>query len=182
MGSASGVTAQVPAPGSQRYLRTWVEVDLGALRHNVRTLKQRAGSNCLLMVCVKGDGYGHGMIPVAEAAVSAGADRLGVAYVDEGIALRESGVSLPIHVLLEPPATCAEEMRTFGLTATLSTTETMRGLAGRLTGRLPVHVEVDAGMGRGLPPDDVERFLRLLDDCRVFELEGLFGQIGRAHV
>jgi alanine racemase len=157
-----------------------VEVDLGALRHNVRSLKQRAGSNCLLMACVKGDGYGHGMVPVAEAVASAGADRLGVAYVDEGIALRQSGVRLPIHILLEPPVTSAEELRAFGLTATLSTTETMRGLAGRLTGRLPVHVEVDAGMGRGLPPDEVEHFLRLLDDCRVFELEGLFGHLPSA--
>jgi len=132
------------------------------------------------MACVKGDGYGHGMVPVAEAVVSAGADRLGVAYVDEGIALRKSGVSLPIHVLLEPPEACAEDMLAYGLTATLSTTETMRGLTRRLTGRLPVHVEVDVGMGRGLPPDDLEGFLQLLEDCGVFELEGLFGHLPSA--
>jgi len=84
-----------------RFRPTFVEVDLDAVRHNVRLLKPERAE---LLAVVKADGYGHGDAPVARAALQAGATRLGVALVEEGLGLRERGIEAPILVLSELPA------------------------------------------------------------------------------
>ena len=71
---------------------TWVQVDLNAIRHNVRTLKPE---NAELMAVVKANAYGHGDVHVARAALEAGATWLGVALVEEGSGLRAAGSSRP---------------------------------------------------------------------------------------
>jgi alanine racemase len=81
---------------------SWVEVDLEAIRHNVRALKALIAP-AMLCAVVKADGYGHGDVPVAEAAIEAGATWLAVALVEEGVRLREAGVEAPILLLSEPP-------------------------------------------------------------------------------
>src|SRR3954466_6910310 len=70
-------------------------VDLDAVRDNVATLHRRAAGHAQVMAVVKADGYGHGMLPCARACVDAGADWLGVAFVEEALALRTAGVQLP---------------------------------------------------------------------------------------
>ena len=70
-------------------------IDLDAIAHNVGVLRERAGS-AAVMVVVKADGYGHGATQVAGAAVTAGAAELGVATIDEALALRRDGVTEPI--------------------------------------------------------------------------------------
>jgi len=77
-------------------------VDLGAIEHNVRVLRERAGS-AQVMAVVKADGYGHGAVEVARAALAAGAAELGVATVDEALALRAAGITAPILAWLHPP-------------------------------------------------------------------------------
>ena len=76
-------------------------VDLDAVAHNVRTLRERLtrpdGTRALLTAVVKADAYGHGAVPVARAALAAGADRLGVAHVTEALALRAAGVDAEIR-------------------------------------------------------------------------------------
>src|SRR5688500_2331746 len=79
----------------------WAEVDLDAVRHNVRTMAELVHPAEVLAV-VKADGYGRGAEPVAKAALEAGATRLGVAVVDEGVALRQARIDAPILVLAEP--------------------------------------------------------------------------------
>ena len=76
--------------------RSWTEIDLSSIRENAQILKKKAGKGLLFMACVKGDGYGHGMIKVAKAALDGGADRLSVARVEEGVILRKAGVQAPI--------------------------------------------------------------------------------------
>jgi alanine racemase len=76
----------------------WAEVDLGAIRANVRMLRTAVGNASFLAV-VKADGYGHGAEQVAKAAVDAGADHLGVALVEEGQQLRDAGIDVPVLVL-----------------------------------------------------------------------------------
>ena len=83
-----------------RYRPTVVEVDLDAVRHNVRLLKPASAE---LMAIVKADGYGHGAGPIARAGLEAGASWLGVALVEEGLSLREAGIAAPILVLAEFP-------------------------------------------------------------------------------
>ena len=71
------------------------EVDLDAIRSNVAELRRRAGSADVMAV-VKADGYGHGMLPSARAAIEAGASWLGVAFVEEALALRAAGLDVPV--------------------------------------------------------------------------------------
>ena len=85
------------------YRPVWAEIDLGAVRANVRALRELCDPARLLAV-VKADAYGHGAVPLRRAALEAGAVGLGVALVEEGIELREAGIDAPILVLSEPRA------------------------------------------------------------------------------
>jgi alanine racemase len=82
----SGVASGVRIPS-----RTWAQIDLGAVRHNVRALKRRAGGTRLMAV-VKADAYGHGAVRASRAALEAGADSLAVVTVEEGAELRRAGI------------------------------------------------------------------------------------------
>ncbi len=77
-------------------------VDLGAIAHNVRVLRDHAGS-AQVMAVVKADGYGHGAARVARTALAAGATELGVATVDEALSLRAEGITAPVLAWLHPP-------------------------------------------------------------------------------
>ncbi len=152
---------------------TVAEVDLDAIRHNVRALTP-AGVE--LMAVVKADGYGHGAAQVARAALQAGATWLGVALVEEGADLREAGIDAPILVLTEFPPGSERDALACGLTPSVYTDQGLAGLvaAGAASRGVGVHVKVDTGMHRvGLPPGDAVRFVGevLRDGVR---LEGLW--------
>ncbi len=85
---------------TEGYRPTWVDVDLDAIRHNARVLKPETAE---LMAVVKANGYGHGDVEVAGAAIDAGATWAGVALVEEGLRLRAAGIEAPILVLSELP-------------------------------------------------------------------------------
>lgn len=78
-----------------------LRVDLDAIRENVARL--RAGTTAKLMAVVKGDGYGHGMLPAAYASLDAGADWLGVCTLDEALTLRRAGITAPVLAWLLAP-------------------------------------------------------------------------------
>ena len=77
----------------------WVEIDLGAVKRNVRSLKKCLGRNVQLMCAVKADAYGHGAVRCSQAMLQAGANQLAVATVHEGVELREAGIDAPILML-----------------------------------------------------------------------------------
>ena len=81
----------------QRY--HFCEIDLAAIRHNVGVMKSHIAGDARFLAVVKADAYGHGAVPVAKAALEAGADMLAVAIPEEGIELREAGIAAPILVL-----------------------------------------------------------------------------------
>ncbi|MEW6058631.1 MAG: alanine racemase [Actinomycetota bacterium] len=152
---------------------TVVEVDLEAIRHNVRLLKPEG---VRLMAVLKADGYGHGDVPVARAALEAGATWLGVALVEEGIQLRNAGIDARILVLSEFPPGSEKEALAASLTPTLYTREGLDALA-KAVGPEPVgvHLKVDTGMHRaGLwPPEDARDFAQEILQ-RGLLLEGLY--------
>ncbi len=84
-------------------MRTEARIDLGAIRDNVMALRSRTAAGAQVMAVVKADGYGHGLVPSALAAVEGGADWLGVAFVEEALALRAAGVRVPILAWLHTP-------------------------------------------------------------------------------
>ena len=140
---------------------SWVEVDLQAVRDNVRVLAALIAPADLCAV-VKADGYGHGDVPVAEAAVEAGAQWLAVALVEEGVRLREAGVEAPILLLSEPPLSDAPDVARWGLTPTVYRAEFVEALRAAGTDR--VQVKVDTGMHRvGVAPAALPA---LLESCR----------------
>ncbi|MFN2544213.1 MAG: alanine racemase [Actinomycetota bacterium] len=153
------------------YRPTIVEVDLEAIRHNVRTLKPGSAE---LMAVVKADGYGHGAVNVARAALAAGATWLGVALVEEGVALRDGGLDAPILVLSEFPPGSEKDALAAGLTPTVYTDRAVQAVAEAarsLDTTAGVHVKVDTGMHRvGLhPPGDAPDFVAraVAAGCRI---------------
>ena len=136
----------------------WAEVDLGAVRHNAAVLAAIARPARLCAV-VKANGYGHGALPTAEAALEGGARWLAVALVEEGTELREGGIDAPILVLSEPPHDAMDEAVARGLTPTVYTEGGVEAAAKAVAAgggpRLPVHVKVDTGMHRvGAAPEE----------------------------
>lgn len=129
--------------------RAWVEIDLGALRANYRTLRERVGPGPGIMVMVKADGYGLGARRVVRALEPMEPWGYGVATAEEGAELRAVGVRRPILVI-SPPGAAAERAAAAGLTAGISDLEGLAvwSAAAERHGSLDFHVEVDTGMGR----------------------------------
>ncbi len=156
----------------------WGEVDLGAVRANARALADLAAPAALLAV-VKADGYGHGAVPVARAALEAGATWLGVALVEEGVTLREAGIDAPIMVLSEPAPPAAPTVVAQGLTPVVYTANGIEALAKAVaeSGRdepLAVHLKVDTGMHRvGCAPEDALALVAAIDARGELHLEGV---------
>ena len=136
---------------------SWVEVDLAAIRHNVATIAAEVAP-ARLCVVVKADAYGHGDVPVAEAALESGADWLAVALVSEGAGLREAGIDAPILVLSQPDPDDAAEMVRWRLTPTVYTEAFVARLESVAPPGFRVHLKLDTGMHRvGALPAEAKR-------------------------
>ena len=129
-------------------MRAEAIVDLSAIKHNVELLKKAAGTK--LLAVVKADAYGHGLVPVAKAAISAGADYLGVALLEEAITLREAGIETPILAwLVQPGSDFARAIDLDIELAAASLTALAEISAAATSKKARVHLEVDTGMTRG---------------------------------
>lgn len=161
---------------------TRIEVDLGAITHNVAHLGALAGRP--VCAVVKADGYGHGAVESARAALDGGARWLAVALGEEGLTLREAGIDAPILVLAEPPVAAVGELLAADLTLSGYREPFLAVLdaAGHARGRpVPVHLKLDTGMGRvGTPPDAWQAQLSQLAAARGLEVQGLFTHLARA--
>jgi alanine racemase len=155
--------------------RAWADVDLSAIEHNVRTL---AALSAPAEVCavVKADGYGHGAVSVARAALAAGATWLAVAQLDEAVVLRAAGLDGPLLLLSEPRPVDVDGVVDLGLRCTVYTDDTIAALAKAAGDELvPVHLKVDTGMHRvGAAPDDIVRLARAIVDAPGLELEAVW--------
>jgi alanine racemase len=129
-------------------------VDLGAVQHNVRVLREHVG-RAQVMAVVKADGYGHGAVEVARAALAAGAAELGVATVDEALALRAAGLNAPVLAWLHPPGIDFGPALLADVQIAVSSLRQLDELlaAVRRTGRTAaVTLKVDTGLNRnGVP-------------------------------
>lgn len=164
----------------------WVEVDASAIAHNVRALKALMSPATRFLAVVKADGYGHGAEAAARAALGAGADGLGVATVDEALALRSAGIGAPLLVLGEPPVEAAELLVREGIAVAI----TSRGMAIALSraatlagGSAACHLKVDTGMHRiGVRAEDAGEFALLLKDLPGLSIDGVFTHFATADV
>ena len=143
-------------PSTGRPFREAV-VDLDAIRENVATLTSRAAP-ARSMVVVKANAYGHGAVPVARAALAGGADWLGVADLEEAVALRDAGIDAPILAWLHDPDTDFARAVSRGIELGVSSIHQLRSVADAAASvghRAAVHLKVDTGLSRnGLAPQD----------------------------
>lgn len=171
----------MPIEGVRR--PAWAEIDALALRHNVATLRELVAPAQLCGV-VKANGYGHGALLAARAILDAGAAGLAVAIVDEGVELREGGVSEPILLLAEAPAESLVDALEAKLTLTIGSLDGAHAAvnaAREVGGRSPVHVKVDTGMHRmGVSLEELGDVLDVLADCPNVVIEGLYSHFSVA--
>ncbi|MDT5088038.1 MAG: alanine racemase [Mycobacterium sp.] len=158
-------------------------VDLGAIAHNVRVLREHAGP-AQVMAVVKADGYGHGAIEVARAALDAGAAELGVATVDEALALRSAGVRAPVLAWLHPPGLDFGPALLADVQIAVSSQRQLDELlaAVRRTGRTAaVTLKVDTGLNRnGVPLAQYPSMLAALGSAiaeNAIQLRGLMSHM-----
>ncbi len=159
-------------------------VDLAALEHNYRQLKSLCEPQVKMLAVVKADAYGHGLIPVGKRLAAAGVDYLGVGSLDEGLALRRSGITVPVLLLLGILPREAERAVAEDLEVALFRQDVAQALADAAHSqgkRARVHLKVDTGMGRlGLLPEEVLPFLDRLKEPRRLEVLGLISHLAVA--
>lgn len=130
--------------------RTWVEIDLDAIKNNFNEIRSKIGDSKICCV-VKADGYGHGANKLAQLYSSMGADFFAVSNIDEAIELRQSGISEPILVLGFTPANLADKLSEYKITQTVYGIQYARELSNACTkARVTVdaHIKIDTGMSR----------------------------------
>ena len=128
--------------------RAEANIDLDRITANVKHLKALAGVD--LMAVVKANAYGHGLVPVAHAALAGGANSLGVALLEEAITLREAGITAPILAWLVPPGSDYKMAVDHDIELAASSIIALEEISAvKSTKRARVHLEVDTGMTRG---------------------------------
>jgi len=162
----------------------WVEVDPGAIRDNVRATKHFLGPQVALAAVVKADGYGHGLLPAARAALEGGAEMLAVAIPEEVALLREGGITAPTLIMGCSLPGQAQEIIKLDASAVVSYPEAAAALAeaARAQGtHARLHVKVNTGMGRvGVRWNEAADFIRQVDALPGVHLEGIMTHFATA--
>ena len=162
----------------------WIEIDLSAVRHNVKAFKAELSRGVKMMCVVKADAYGHGAAQCAKAMQSVGADQFAVATVDEGVELRCAGIDNPILVLSEPPVTSIPDLVRFDIMPSVYTVDFAlaygeASAAANKVGRY--HLVIDTGMTRiGVRREDLLEVRGSIDFHRGLECAGTFTHFATA--
>lgn len=162
----------------------WVEIDQGAIRRNTRAFRNLIGPRQRLCCVVKSDAYGHGAVTCAKIMQATGADMFAVATVQEGAELREGGITAPILMLSEPPATAIDALLDQRIMPSVYTEEfalaygeraVQRGMVGKY------HMAIETGMNRiGVHYSQVLEFRRAIDFHRGIQCDGVFTHFATA--
>ncbi|WP_060205880.1 alanine racemase [Sporosarcina koreensis] len=163
----------------ENYRPTKARIDLHAIQENVRNLKQYLPRHTSIIAVVKADGYGHGEVEVAQAAIVAGARMVSVATPEEALHLRDGGIAADILVMGPSPVKFAEKAAELGIRVTVSDAEWLRqadGIVKESNHPLNVHVKIDSGMGRiGLRDEDaLQEIVDVIEGTPNIRLEGAF--------
>ncbi|WP_368505801.1 alanine racemase [Alkalihalophilus sp. As8PL] len=168
------------------FRHTYADISLRAIEENATSFKASLQTpECRLMAVVKGDGYGHGAVAAAKAALRGGATYLGVAILDEAIELREAGIDVPILVLGYTAPHALQEAIQHNITITVFSTDVrdaLLQLSPTLSDPIKVHIKTDTGMGRvGLQTkEELLEVITPLAQHEMIEVEGLFTHFAEA--
>lgn len=160
------------------YRPTFAEIDLGAIRHNLRKIKRIAGNNAKILGVVKKDAYGHGMEQVSRTLLEEGVEYLGVASLDEARELRKLAVKSKIIVLGAILPQEREGVIKFDVIQTVPDMEIAKALSrlGQAKHRsIKVHVKIDTGMGRlGFWHEEAAGFVKKISTLQNIIIDGIF--------
>jgi alanine racemase len=165
------------------YRPTRAEISLDALRRNIQAFRRALPPGTKLLASVKANAYGHGAAWTAREAVAAGADMLGVAFLDEAVQLRRAGIEAPVLVLGYVPPEGFPVARELGVSIALFREDALEAAAaGPGAKPLRVHIKVDTGMGRlgVLPGEEAVRFVERALRTPGVEVEGMFTHFARS--
>jgi alanine racemase len=156
---------------------TIAEIDLSAFKFNIEQIKKRVAP-AKIMAIVKANGYGHGAVPLAHASIQAGAEYLAVALVEEGIELRENGITAPILVFSGLQEEQIDQFLDYDLEMTVYTESMARQISDRAqwwSQPARIHVKVDTGMGRvGVVPENSVELIQKIRQLSDIEIVGLY--------
>ncbi|OAZ63308.1 Alanine racemase [Bacillus licheniformis] len=167
------------------YRKTWAEIDLTALKENVRNMKRHIGEHVRLMAVVKANAYGHGDAQVAKAALAEGASILAVALLDEALSLRAQGIKEPILVLgAVPPeyASIAAEKRIIVTGYSVGWLKDVLGFLNEAEAPLEYHLKIDTGMGRlgCKTEEEIKEMMELTESSDKLNCTGVFTHFATA--
>jgi len=164
-------------PTTSTFSPTSVTIDLSALSHNLAAVRRCLNPGCEIMAVVKANAYGHGAIEVTRSLLRHGISRLAVVSLDEGLALRQAGITTQILVLGPLFPEQLPDLLAHQLTPVLSDLDLLPALsqaAASLNTAYPIHIKVETGMGRlGLRARDVESLIQTLPPHGPLQLEGM---------
>ncbi|HLD40648.1 MAG TPA: alanine racemase [Candidatus Omnitrophota bacterium] len=162
----------------EHYRPAWAEINLGNLDHNFHLVRKLVGAGVKILVPVKADAYGHGIIAVSKRLEKLGVDYLGVASIDEGIILRKNGIKKPILVLSPIFPDGAEAVLRHNLIPAVCAWELalkLDGEAARRKQKAVIHIKVDTGMHRiGIAHHSARLFIRQVSRLKNIFVEGIF--------
>ena len=159
-------------------------VNLSAIEHNIKQLMANSGKSALAVV--KADAYGHGLLPVAQTAIKAGATWLGVALLEEAVILRKSGINAPILAWLTPVTDDFSVAIENEIDLAVASTEHLNQItkaAKQLQRKARVHLEIDTGMSRGGVLNEFNELIKLTQkaqDDQLVEVVGMWSHFARA--
>lgn len=160
------------------YRPTWAQINLKNLDYNFCLSKKIVGPKVRILVPVKADGYGHGIVAISKRLAKLGVDYLGVASIDEGIVLRNAGIKTPILILSAVLDNDISAILDYQLTPAVCRWETAYSLNKEAKKRkltAPIHIKVDTGMHRiGVAHNEAYNFVREVARLRGLNIEGIF--------
>jgi len=158
--------------------RSWVEIDLSALRHNLSVLKRYLVSGQQFMMIVKADAYGHGALEISRTALAEGAAYLGVANPEEGRLLRLQGISTPVLVLSPSLTSEIGTIIANDLSVSVSNPDfaiALNKAAAKAGKKVLIHLKADTGMHRsGMDWQDFQELWQQAAKLKNLEVEGVF--------
>jgi alanine racemase len=161
--------------------KSFAEIDLKALSHNLQVVRQKTG-NAEVLAVVKADAYGHGAVTISKYLIQQGVSKLGVAFTNEAITLRESGITTPILIFFDRDN--IDACFKYNLTPVVFDLDTARrfsSAADRYKRKIAVHIKVDTGMGRvGFNVDKARTLIPRIAALKNIELEGLMSHFSEA--
>ncbi|UCG93908.1 MAG: alanine racemase [Candidatus Aerophobus sp.] len=164
--------------------RVWLEIDLDAVTHNIKTIRRIAGKNSEIMAVVKANAYGHDAIEISRVALESGATWLGVGALEEGIILRKAGIEAPILVLGLTPEDQIDPLLFYDLVPTICDLQTVKALsqaAVKYKKNARIHIKIDTGMRRlGIKSEGALDFIKRVKKMNNIEIEGLYTHLAAA--